>query len=124
MVKFRLMLSEVGMLDDESRYRILKKLDLNPGISQRELAKDLGISLGKVNFCINALIEKGLVKANNFQNNPNKRGYIYLLTPSGIEAKALITLSFLRTKMAEYEGLRYEIAKLQLEVEELQIVKN
>ena len=112
------------MLDDESRYRILKQLDLSPGISQRELAKDLGISLGKVNYCINALIEKGLVKVNNFQNNPNKRGYIYLLTPSGIEAKALITLSFLKSKMAEYEGLKHEIAKLQLEVEETKIVKN
>jgi len=112
------------MLDDESRYRILKVLDLNPRISQRELAKDLGISLGKVNYCINALIEKGLVKVNNFQNNPNKRGYIYLLTPSGIEAKALITLSFLKSKMTEYEKLKHEIAKLQLEVEELEIVKN
>lgn len=112
------------MLDDESRYRILKKLDLNPGVSQRELAKELGISLGKVNFCINALIEKGLVKVNNFQNNPNKRGYIYLLTPSGIEAKALITLSFLRSKIIEYEGLKQEIEKLQLEVDELEMIKN
>ncbi|WP_050463249.1 MarR family EPS-associated transcriptional regulator [Herbaspirillum autotrophicum] len=112
------------MLDDESRYRILKQLDLSPGISQRELAKDLGISLGKVNYCINALIEKGLVKVNNFQNNPNKRGYIYLLTPSGIEAKAIITLSFLKSKMAEYEGLKNEIARLQQEVETLEIIKN
>ena len=66
------------MLNDESRYKILKTLELTPGISQRELAKELGISLGKVNYCINALIEKGLVKVNNFQNNPHKRGYLEL----------------------------------------------
>ena len=112
------------MLDEESRYRILKKLEVTPGVSQRELAKELGISLGKVNYCLNALIEKGLIKANNFQNNPNKRGYIYLLTPSGIEEKARITISFLKTKMAEYEALRQEIAKLQREVSEREILKN
>ena len=105
------------MLNDESRYKILKTLELTPRISQRELAKELGISLGKVNYCINALIEKGLVKVNNFQNNPHKRGYIYLLTPSGIEEKAHVTLSFLKSKMLEYEMLKREIAKLQSEVE-------
>jgi EPS-associated MarR family transcriptional regulator len=112
------------MLDDESRYKILKKLESTPGVSQRELAKELGVSLGKVNFCINALIAKGLIKCSNFQNNPNKRGYIYLLTPSGIEAKALITLSFLRSKMAEYETLKQEIENLKTEVETHQIIKS
>jgi EPS-associated MarR family transcriptional regulator len=112
------------MLDDESRYKILKKLATTPGISQRELAKELGISLGKVNYCLNALIEKGLIKANNFQNSSNKRGYIYLLTPSGIEAKAHITLNFLKSKMIEYEALREEIANLQVETGQREIIKN
>jgi len=104
------------MLDEESRYEILKRLESTPGISQRQLARELGVSLGKINFCINALIEKGLVKVNNFQNNPNKRGYMYLLTPSGIEAKAHLTLSFLRSKIQEYESLNREIESLRAEV--------
>jgi len=104
------------MLDEESRYEILKRLESTPGISQRQLARELGVSLGKINFCINALIEKGLVKVNNFQNNPNKRGYMYLLTPSGIEAKAHLTLSFLRSKIQEYESLNREIENLRAEV--------
>lgn len=107
------------MLDEKNRYKILKRLEARPDISQRELARELGISLGKVNFCINALMEKGLVKANNFHNNPCKRGYIYLLTPRGIEAKANLTIEFLRLKMQEYEALSHEIESLQMEVEQL-----
>jgi EPS-associated MarR family transcriptional regulator len=112
------------MLDDESRYKILRTLATTPGVSQRELAKGLGISLGKVNYCLKALIEKGLIKANNFQNSSNKRGYIYLLTPSGIEEKAHITLSFLNSKMVEYEVLKQEIANLQVEIGQREIIKN
>lgn len=108
------------MLDDENRYRILKTLEREPEISQRELAKELGVSLGKVNYCINALIEKGLIKVSNFQSNPNKRGYMYLLTPSGIEAKATITINFLKSKMREYEELTKEIESLQSEIKQQQ----
>ena len=105
------------MLNDEFRYKILKQLEFDPEISQRELAGKLGISLGRVNFCIQALIEKGLVKANNFRKSKNKKGYAYLLTPTGIEEKARITVQFLKFKTQEYERLRDEIAELKREAE-------
>jgi EPS-associated MarR family transcriptional regulator len=103
------------MLTDEYRYKILKLVEANPEVSQRELAKQLGVSLGKVNFCLKALIEKGLLKATNFRNSQNKLAYMYLLTPSGIEAKSSVTLSFLKTKMQEYETLQAEIGLLMQE---------
>jgi len=103
------------MLSDEYRYKILKELEANPEISQRELARILGISLGKANFCIQALIEKGLIKAKNFHNSRNKKNYIYFLTPKGIEEKASITLQFLRYKISEYQALKTEIEILQRE---------
>jgi len=103
------------MLTDEYRYKILKLVEANPAISQRELASQLGISLGKVNFCLKALIEKGLLKATNFRNNKNKLAYMYLLTPSGIEEKASITLRFLKYKLHEYEALQIEIEELRRE---------
>lgn len=112
------------MLSEEHRYKILKCLGTRPETSQRELARELGISLGKVNFCLNALIEKGLIKAHNFQANPNKRGYIYLLTPKGIEEKAVITLLFLKRKMREYETLSHEIEDLKSEVDRLRLSDN
>ncbi len=112
------------MLSEEYRYKILKRLGSQPETSQRELARDLGISLGKVNFCLNALIEKGLIKVNNFQANPNKRGYIYLLTPKGIEEKTLITMLFLKSKVREYESLSHEIEDLRSEVERLRLSDN
>jgi len=87
------------VLTDETRYRILKLLEAEPHASQRRIAEDLGISLGRVNFCVQALIEKGLVKANNFRNNANKRAYLYLLTPRGIEEKAVVTARFLKRKL-------------------------
>jgi EPS-associated MarR family transcriptional regulator len=107
------------MLTDEYRYKILKELEANPEISQRELAKALGISLGKVNFCIQALIEKGLIKARNFKNSHNKKAYIYLLTPKGIEDKASVTLQFLKIKMNEYQALKAEIEHLQQEAKQI-----
>jgi len=73
------------MLNDEYRYKILGRLEANPEISQRELAKELGISLGKTNYCLKALVDKGLLKVNNFRNSENKKAYLYLLTPRGIE---------------------------------------
>lgn len=103
------------MLSDEYRYKILKSLESNPKISQRELAGELGISLGRVNYCIQALIEKGLVKANNFRNSQNKKGYAYFLTPRGIEDKARITVQFLKIKVAEHEALKKEIKDLRAE---------
>jgi len=104
------------MLTDEYRYRILKLVESNPEISQRELAKELGVSLGKANFCLRALIEVGLLKVTNFRNSKNKLAYMYLLTPVGIEEKAKITLRFLKNKMQEYEKLQCEIVLLKKEV--------
>ena len=104
------------MLTDEYRYKILKRLETNPEVSQRELAQDLGISLGKANYCLKALVEKGLLKVNNFRNNQNKAAYLYLLTPRGIEEKAKVTLRFMQYKMVEYEALKQEIELLQREV--------
>ncbi|MDF1584437.1 MAG: MarR family EPS-associated transcriptional regulator [Methyloprofundus sp.] len=103
------------MLTDEYRYKILKLLEENPEISQRELAKTLGISLGKTNYCLKALIEVGILKADNFRNSKNKLAYMYLLTPKGIEEKAKITSRFLNNKLQEYEKLQAEIAELKVE---------
>lgn len=104
-------------LNDALRYRILKLLEEDPRISQRELASALGLSLGKTNFCLRALIQKGLVKANNFRNSHNKLAYAYLLTPKGLEEKARVTLRFLKARMAEYDALEREIAELRREVQ-------
>lgn len=106
------------MLSDEYRYKILKRLEADPEISQRKLAGELGISLGRVNYCIQALIEKGLVKANNFRNSKNKKGYAYLLTPRGIEDKAKLTVEFLKIKIAEHEALTKEIKALKRDAEQ------
>ncbi len=103
------------MLPDETRYHLLKHLEANPNASQRQLARELGVSLGKVNYCLNALIEKGLLKAANFKNNPNKRAYAYLITPKGVEEKATITFRFLKRKIAEYSALEQEIEELRNE---------
>jgi len=104
------------MSDDHTSYGLLKTLEDNPGLSQRDLAKRLGISLGKVNFCLNALIEKGCLKVNNFRNSDNKLAYAYLLTPKGVEQKARMTVEFLQAKVQEYERLRAEIEELRREV--------
>ena len=101
------------MLTDEYRYKILKVLEANPEISQRDLARELNISLGRVNFCLKALIEKGLLKATNFRNNKNKIAYMYFLTPNGIEEKSVITARFLKIKMQEYANLEAEIDQLR-----------
>lgn len=104
------------MIDDETRYRLLKLLYEDPQISQREMAKALGVSLGKANYCLNALAEKGLVKARNFRKSENKKGYTYFLTPKGIDEKARAAVHFLKRKLAEYEGLKAEIEALRREV--------
>lgn len=106
-----------AVLTDETRYRILKLLEADPQASQRRIADELGISLGRVNFCLKALVDRGLVKVNNFRNNANKRAYLYLLTPRGIEEKTRVTLRFLKIKLDEYEALKDELNQLQREAE-------
>lgn len=103
------------VLNDETRYRILKMLHADPQASQRRIADELGISLGRVNYCLQALMRKGLVKANNFRNSANKRAYLYLLTPRGIEERARVTARFLRVKLDEFEILKRELAELERE---------
>ena len=104
------------MLTDEMRYKLMRILQKNPEMSQRELARELGVSLGRINYCLQALIGKGLVKARNFSNSTNKVSYVYVLTPRGIKQKASITLRYMRSKMAEFESLRVEIERLRNEV--------
>ena len=101
---------------EDTHYRLLRLLEARPDLSQRDLARELGTSLGKTNYCLNALIEKGWVKVRNFRNNKNKLGYAYLLTPRGIERKGVIAVQFLRRKINEYEDLKREIELLQHEV--------
>lgn len=103
------------MLTDEVRYKLLKLLEPNPRLSQREVARELGISLGKVNYCLNALVDRGWIKAANFKNSRNKTGYMYLLTPRGFEEKARVTARFLQMKMREYEALKTEIEQIRAE---------
>jgi EPS-associated MarR family transcriptional regulator len=102
---------------EDTRFRLMQILHANPDISQREMAKALGISFGGVNYCLNALMAKGLVKVQNFSQSQNKFGYVYLLTPAGIAEKMALTGSFLKRKMDEYEALRVEIEALQSEIE-------
>jgi EPS-associated MarR family transcriptional regulator len=104
------------MNQTETHYKVLRHLEANPEITQRELAQELGVSLGKVNYCLKALIQKGWVKATNFKNSNNKSAYAYLLTPTGIERKARITVSYLKRKVEEYETLKTEIEELRREV--------
>lgn len=103
-------------MQEDTHYKLLQVLEKNPQASQREIAEALGISLGKVNYCLNALIEKGHIKAQNFKNSRNKAAYLYLLTPRGVKAKTRITAAYLQRKLAEYEGLRVEIEALQAAV--------
>ena len=98
---------------------LLSKLGSNPEYTQRELSREMGVSLGKVNYCMKKLTEKGLIKLTNFSRSSNKFGYAYILTSSGVEEKARLTFSFLKRKIKEYEILKDEIAKLKLDVEEI-----
>ncbi len=107
----------MSVLNDETRYKLLKLLEQNPNLNQRELAEELGISLGKTNYCLKALIEKGWVKVGNFRRSKNKMQYAYLLTPKGLEEKARVTLQFLKRKQKEYESLVQELEELRREAE-------
>ena len=100
-------------MQDEITYKLLKAIEKNPEMSQRELSRELGVSLGKTNYCIKALIKKGLIKASNFRNSRNKSRYLYLLTPKGVAMKAKVTLRFLKLKISEYEMLTKEIEILK-----------
>jgi EPS-associated MarR family transcriptional regulator len=107
------------MNQKDIRLDLLRNLESNPEYTQRELSKDMGVSLGKVNYCIKKLTEKGLIKLTNFKQNPNKVGYVYILTPRGIEEKTKLTFSFLKRKVIEYEILKKEINALKIESEEM-----
>jgi EPS-associated MarR family transcriptional regulator len=102
---------------DPVLFDVIRLIAESPRVSQRKMASSLGVSLGKVNYCIRALIEKGFVKAENYRNSGNKLAYVYLLTPSGIAAKAELTRYFLARKVGEYEALRLEIEQLRKQSE-------
>ena len=108
-------LSNKQQLETEEVLKVLREIAITPEMTQRELSSRLGISLGKVNFLVNALIQKGLVKAHNFKNSNNKKAYLYYLTPRGFEEKAKITYRFLRRKILEFEQLENEIRLLKKE---------
>jgi len=97
--------------DQENEFNVLRFINKKPNTNQREIAKNLGLSLGKLNYCLQQLKKKGLVKINNFKKNENKSGYLYLLTPKGILEKTEITLAFMKRKMREYDELKQEIDK-------------
>jgi EPS-associated MarR family transcriptional regulator len=102
--------------NEENHLKVLRLLESDPELSQRELSRALGISLGKTNYCMRALLDKGLIKMQNFRNSGNKLGYAYLLTPAGMAAKAELTRNFLKLKVQEYEALKQEIEQLQREM--------
>jgi len=106
-------------MSEEITYKVIKLIEQDAEISQRELSKELGVSLGKVNYCLRALIDKGWVKAKNFKNSSNKMAFRYLLTPHGVQQKAALTTSFLKRKLVEYESLQREIEALRSEVNKI-----
>jgi EPS-associated MarR family transcriptional regulator len=103
---------------EDLHFRVLKLLQVHPDLSQRELAQALGVSNGKLHYCLKALIAKGLIKLGNFRSSRHHLGYAYLLTPQGIAQKAGMTSRFLQRKMAEYEALKAEIASLKRDISE------
>jgi EPS-associated MarR family transcriptional regulator len=111
------------MNQKDIRLDLLRRLESNPEYTQRELSQDMGVSLGKVNYCMKKLTEKGWIKLTNFSRNPNKIGYAYLLTPKGIEEKTKLTFTFLKIKMKEYEVLKDEINLLKKDTEQLESLK-
>jgi EPS-associated MarR family transcriptional regulator len=108
----------------DTRFRVLRLLKEKPNITQRDIADELNISLGRVNYCLRALADKGLIKIKNFRNSNNKMGYLYLLTPEGISEKMALTESFLKRKMDEYEALSKEIESLNNELADPQNLKS
>ena len=106
-------MTKLKQFQEDTHYRVLALLERSPDISQRELARELGISLGGVNYALRALIEKGMLKAQNFSSSDKKLAYAYILTPKGLAEKSLLTARFLRRKMDEFEALKAEIESLQ-----------
>ncbi len=106
---------------DEVQFQLLRLIDISPEITQRELAHQTGVSLGKVNYLLKALVEKGFIKARNFRNSRSKWSYLYALTPSGIEHRARMTYEFLKRKNREFNALRAEIAELEAEAQQFQV---
>tara|TARA_Y100001958_G_C21160149_1_gene494200 strand:- start:742 stop:1047 length:306 start_codon:yes stop_codon:yes gene_type:complete len=99
------------MKNNQDHFEILRKISKKPDVSQRKLAQELGFSLGKLNYCLRALKDKGFVKIQNFEKNPNKINYIYYLTPKGISHKTKLTINFMKKKMAEYDQLKRELSE-------------
>jgi len=111
-------------LSSDIHFKLLDILEKNPDLSQRLLSKELGISLGSINYCIRSLIEKGQVKAHNFKNNSNKISYVYLLTPQGISEKIKMTKNFLKKRIEEYEQLQTEIKRLKEDIRNIHKINN
>ena len=111
------MTSRQAKIQEDTSFRVMRILQDNPDLTQRELADKLGVSLGGLNYCLKALIEKGLVKMKNFAHSKNKFGYVYVLTPTGVAEKAAITHRFLRRKMDEFDALEAEIEALKTELD-------
>jgi EPS-associated MarR family transcriptional regulator len=111
------MTSRQANVHEDTHFRIMRILQENPDLTQRELAEKLGMSVGGLNYCLNALIDKGLVKMQNFSSSKNKFKYVYLLTPMGIAEKVALTSRFLQRKMDEYEALKLEVEALKSEVD-------
>jgi EPS-associated MarR family transcriptional regulator len=109
------MTSRQAKIQEDTYFRVMRILEENPDLTQRELAERLGVSVGGLNYCLKALMEKGLVKMQNFGQSKNKFGYVYILTPSGITEKAALASGFLKRKMDEYEALKAEIEALKNE---------
>lgn len=112
------MTSRQAKLQEDTYFRVMRLLQENPDLTQRELAQRLGVSVGGLNYCLKALMEKGLVKMQNFQQSKNKFGYVYVLTPTGMAERAALASRFLRRKIEEYEALTAEIEALKTEVSE------
>jgi EPS-associated MarR family transcriptional regulator len=112
------MTSRQAQIQEDTYFRVMRILQENPDLTQRELAEKLGVSVGGLNYCLNALMDKGWVKMQNFQNSKNKFKYVYLLTPQGIAEKVALTSRFLERKMREYDALTVEIEALKSEVGE------
>jgi len=108
---------------EEIQFEVLRRLHQSPEVSQRTLARELGISLGSINFCFQALMEKGWIKVQNFSQSKHKLGYAYLLTPHGLSEKSKLTAKFLKRKVAEYEMLQLEIDLLKAEVAKDQMLQ-
>lgn len=105
-------------MQDEITYKLLKIIQNEPHLSQREIAQQMGVSLGKTNYCLKALLDKGFIKISNFYKNKKKKAYLYYLTPNGIEEKAQVTFRFLHRKINEYEMIKDEIVSLKNEAKE------